>query len=109
MAAIKGRPQRPHFNPPPRDNGNWQEHAACIGLPTEFFYPDRSAVITAGARKVCEACPVQDACLEHALAQGEWHGVWGGLSPDQRRALLRTRRETRRRLERLPAVGMVSK
>jgi WhiB family redox-sensing transcriptional regulator len=85
------------FHPGPRRDTGWQENAACIGLPSEFFFPERSAVITVGARKVCDDCPVRDRCLEYALTEGEWHGIWGGLSPEQRRDLARTRRETRRR------------
>lgn len=92
MAAIKGRPQRPHFNPPVRDDGSWQQRAACVGLPVEFFYPEKSARVTSGARKVCAGCPVRSACLEYALTKGEWHGTWGGLTPDQRRDLARRRK-----------------
>ena len=41
----------------------------------------------ATAKSYCARCPVIDACLEHALAVRESHGVWGGLNTDERRAL----------------------
>ena len=89
MAALKGVPQRPHFTPRQRANESWQEDAACHSTDPEAFFPDASATITAGARRVCGRCPVRAACLEYALTQGEWHGIWGGLSVEQRRALVR--------------------
>lgn len=38
----------------------------------------------ATARALCRTCPVQRACLEHALATDEPHGIWGGLNELQR-------------------------
>ena len=43
------------------------------------------------ARRLCRSCPVQQACLEHALAVQESHGIWGGLTELERRRLLRKR------------------
>ena len=37
------------------------------------------------AKAVCRRCPVQIECLTDALAQGDRFGVWGGLSPRERR------------------------
>jgi hypothetical protein len=36
----------------------------------------------------CLACPVRASCLSYALAADERHGVWGGTTRPQRRALL---------------------
>ncbi len=41
------------------------------------------------AKKVCKRCDVREACLQWALDAGQDHGVWGGLSEDERRALKR--------------------
>lgn len=41
-------------------------------------------------------CPVQAACLEWALENGQDSGIWGGLSENERRAL---KRRSRRRAE----------
>ena len=77
----------------PKRDDSWQENAACIGLDSAVFFPDNSAHITTGARRVCGGCEVRDKCLEYALAHGEWHGIWGGLTPDERREHARRRRK----------------
>ncbi|MFD6892834.1 WhiB family transcriptional regulator [Streptomyces sp. NPDC059957] len=71
----------------------WQEDAACRGLGSRLFFyppgeqrPDREAR-DAAAKEVCALCPVQRACLRHALEVGEPFGVWGGLSAHERRGL----------------------
>lgn len=38
------------------------------------------------AARACRRCPVRAACLAYAMAAGERHGVWGGLTPDERRS-----------------------
>lgn len=44
------------------------------------------------AVKVCGECPSKQACLEFALDAHIPHGVWGGLTPDQRKPLEAARR-----------------
>ena len=41
------------------------------------------------AKAVCRRCEVREQCLQWALEAGQDHGVWGGLSEDERRALKR--------------------
>ena len=41
------------------------------------------------AKQVCRRCDVREQCLAWALEAGQDHGVWGGLSEDERRALKR--------------------
>jgi len=50
----------------------------------------------AEAKKVCERCEVRQECLQWALEAGQDHGVWGGLSEDERRSM--KRRNARSRL-----------
>lgn len=51
------------------------------------------------AKMFCNACPIQDLCLEEAmrleygLALMSRHGVWGGLTPEERFELERSRNE----------------
>ncbi|MGW6535186.1 WhiB family transcriptional regulator [Streptomyces sp. NPDC055051] len=42
------------------------------------------------AKKACSFCPVRTDCAEIGLY--EEHGVWGGMTPDERRAAARFRR-----------------
>jgi WhiB family redox-sensing transcriptional regulator len=41
------------------------------------------------AKSICRACPLRHSCLDHALRMGVEFGVWGGYTPDERRAMLR--------------------
>jgi WhiB family transcriptional regulator, redox-sensing transcriptional regulator len=49
------------------------------------------------ARQLCSECPVQDLCLEFALVSEEQFGVWGGLSPRERRMMRVAKGRTRGR------------
>lgn len=42
-----------------------------------------------GAVVLCYPCPVRIRCLAEALDRREEHGVWGGMTTRDRRALLR--------------------
>ena len=72
-------------------NLTWQRRASCRGEAGRDFYPpfsgerkgDRRAR-ELRAKAVCESCPVRAECLEHAVVTGERHGVWGGLTSDER-------------------------
>jgi len=71
---------------PARFAGRWRELAACRGTGLEVFFPGRGE--SAGpARRVCAACPVRQACLDYAITNRIVHGVWGGLTERERRAL----------------------
>ncbi len=70
---------------------------ACADHNPELFFPDQLGRPAANgrdnpqvvvARAVCAGCPVQQACLQVALANGEDYGVWGGTTPAERRELL---------------------
>ena len=66
--------------------GDWQSRALCAQVDPDLWFPevgDRSDAI----KRVCQRCPVQAECLAFALAQPETHGIWGGLSYAERRAL----------------------
>lgn len=79
---------------PNADLWDWQLHGACRGKDSAlFFHPEgeRGAARAAretSAKAVCAACPVVKACAEHALRVREPYGVWGGMTEDEREALL---------------------
>ncbi len=72
---------------------SWRDQAACRGLDPDIFYPvsDDDADM---AKAVCATCPVREACLEHALANRERDGIWGGASERERRRMVRQRRKS---------------
>lgn len=63
----------------------WRKKASCRGL-TDCFYPERGD-LTMPAKLVCHTCIVQRMCLVEALMLDERHGIWGGLSEDERREI----------------------
>jgi WhiB family redox-sensing transcriptional regulator len=92
--ARRNPPRRPSISAAPLTLAD----AACNGAdPDLFFAPDfeRTAdwkARIAKAKAVCARCPVRDACLAYALDTGQWFGIWGGLTEDERRAMLRRQR-----------------
>jgi WhiB family redox-sensing transcriptional regulator len=66
----------------------WRSRALCAQTDPELFFPAEGASIR-DAKKVCSRCLVRAECLMHALDEGEWDGVWGGLSDQERRRLTR--------------------
>ena len=71
---------------PARFAARWRELAACRGADLEVFFPGRGE--SAGpARQVCAACPVRQPCLDYAITNRITHGIWGGLTERERRAL----------------------
>ncbi|MGQ0479997.1 MAG: WhiB family transcriptional regulator [Pseudonocardia sp.] len=68
---------------------HWREEALCAQTDPEIFFPEVGENPKA-ARQVCAACPVRTACLTDALRRRDIaFGVRGGLTPTERRALLR--------------------
>jgi WhiB family redox-sensing transcriptional regulator len=81
---------------------NWHDDAACRDEDPELFFPigstGQALVQLQQAKAVCAGCVVQSQCLEWALSAGVEHGVWGGWSEDERRALRRRTARHRRRV-----------
>ena len=76
--------------------------AACRGTDTAVFYhpenergPSRRRR-EIRAKQICQDCPVVANCLRWALAAREPYGVWGGLSVEEREALLVVAKEKAR-------------
>lgn len=93
-------------------NVEWMDDAECrtppVGVSRETWVnlfvrtkevenPAYERSVYARARAVCERCPVIGECREYALARPEPHGMWGGLSPNQRKAIRSKRRLTKQR------------
>jgi len=66
----------------------WQEQAACYGINPDVFFPT-SEEEAGPALAYCGACHIQEVCLAWAVKNGERYGVWGGLTEQQRRRLIR--------------------
>ena len=53
----------------------WRKRAACTGIDSDIFYPaSEDEADAAEAKAICAVCPVQSACLEHALPRRSARG-----------------------------------
>ena len=79
----------------------WPKRAACREVDPELFFPDaetgrpsslgeRSQQVR-DAKLICKGCNALFQCLAYALDREEPHGIWGGMTPRERRFELRRR------------------
>lgn len=67
---------------------DWLADAACKDAEDAMF-PGSLEDDIAHAKSFCRRCTVVERCLQWALATGEEHGVYGGLTETERRTLSR--------------------
>lgn len=72
---------------------DWLSTAPCKAEP-EAMFPGTLTHEIEHAKAYCRRCPAVERCLQWALDTGTEHGVWGGLTEDERRTL--TRRAARK-------------
>ena len=82
---------------PPKALAEWLRLAAvleeagavpCRESDAEAWWPDRKQLDGPAARmavQACWRCPARVACEDYALSANESEGLWGGLTPDERR------------------------
>jgi hypothetical protein len=61
----------------------------CSGLGDLFFAPTQSAAAVDAAKKLCAGCPLRQVCADTAIDHPSYqqHGIFGGLTAGERRAL----------------------
>jgi len=98
--AQPGAVTRPKFTDQDTPGDDWRKHAACRGedpdrwFPLSYVGPSVSDVLA--AKTVCrEQCPVRAECLRMAMLAGCQDGIFGGLDPEERKALKRKRDRAR--------------
>lgn len=74
---------------------SWRDRAACSEVTPDWWFPELGQNTNEHkmARELCKQCPVRQQCLEYALRENIVHGVWGGLTPNERKALRRAARD----------------
>jgi len=79
----------------------WRDDAACAGMDTAIFFPissgdprvaEATRLSVRVAKAICNECPVIDACLQEAIRLGDVHGIFGGMTGNERSALGKTRK-----------------
>lgn len=69
-----------------RGDTSWMDAALCAQIGGDFWFPENGGSIR-DAKAVCDRCPVQRDCLDHGLAVGGQHGVYGGMTERKRRGM----------------------
>src|SRR4051812_29825276 len=70
------------------DDMAWADLGSCVSSDPDIFFPERGEN-TSYARSECRGCPVRHQCLDYAMTTGQKFGIWGGMTPAQRRRLAR--------------------
>lgn len=65
---------------------NWREFGECLQYFPEMFFPEKGES-TKDAKTACGKCAVTAFCLQYALDTNQKSGVFGGLSPRERKKL----------------------
>jgi WhiB family redox-sensing transcriptional regulator len=115
-ADSRARPdQQPADDLPPARllvRGRWRALAGCRATDPDLFFPvsvsGRSLAQVTEAKAICAACPVRRECLAFAIETGQVHGIWGGLTEEERRQVLR-RADNRARSPGPAAVRLIGK
>ena len=67
---------------------HWRTAAACQSADPELFFPvsaiGPSREQVAAAKEICGLCVVRSECLSFAQRTGTVHGIWGGLTEQER-------------------------
>jgi WhiB family transcriptional regulator, redox-sensing transcriptional regulator len=70
--------------------GHWRSAAGCLSADPELFFPisysGPALQQVADAKAICAACPVRRECLAFALQTEQVHGIWGGMTEQERRS-----------------------
>ena len=78
------------------------QEVSCRESDPDAWFPDEDDHMKNGktsyvhVKKMCAVCPVKNLCLEYALTNNERYGLWGGMSPEDRKNLVRTQRRHRK-------------
>ena len=72
------------MNEPFTHDDTWKQSAACIGTPTDLFFPHPKKP-SEPAILICTGCVVRPDCLEYAKRTNSTQGIFGGRTPRGRR------------------------
>lgn len=75
-----------------KSDPSWKEFGLCKEVDPELFFSEDDRTYTGyhEAKKLCLACDVRAECLKYAMDNNEIYGIWGGLTPLQRKKLRRS-------------------
>jgi WhiB family redox-sensing transcriptional regulator len=71
----------------------WMQDALCLQVGDgDMWWPGKGQTdIVRAAKKVCSHCPVRVDCLTWAIENHERDGIYGGMTPRERRRAAKAR------------------
>jgi WhiB family transcriptional regulator, redox-sensing transcriptional regulator len=71
----------------------WRTAAACKSADPDLFFPvsasPNNPQQVADAKAICACCLVRHECLAFALRTRQLHGIWGGMTEEERYPLVK--------------------
>lgn len=83
----------------------WHRKARCYKIDVDFYPYEKDKAAEEKAKRVCARCPVQEECLSWAIENGEQWGIWGGKTPEERKAPPHSSQQGEARARRLAEGG----
>ena len=83
---------------------DWMNRRACTWDDRHLFFSEndssrlKARFAEMEAKAICATCPVQGECLDYAIA-GDMHGIWGGLTRQERDKAKKRRGRARVRVD----------
>lgn len=76
---------------------HWRTVAACRSAEPDLFFPvsaaDNNPLQVAEAKAICACCLVRRECLDFAIDSRQMHGIWGGLTEEERYPAVKAHQE----------------
>lgn len=76
---------------------DWSSSAACGSAEPDLFFPVSASASNltqvTEAKALCGICLIRRECLDFAVRTRQMHGIWGGMTEEERYPLIRARRE----------------
>ena len=77
---------------------DWMNNGSCKEVDGDMWFAEgTNFIVTKIAKKICGECRVVDQCLQYALENRIEYGVWGGLTIQERKSLLRRSKVPRKK------------
>jgi len=64
----------------------WIDQVACTPADEHIMFSELRSKV-ARAKAICASCPVAAKCLDFAISENIEFGIFGGHTPDERKAL----------------------
>jgi WhiB family redox-sensing transcriptional regulator len=72
---------------------DWKSVAACRTAEPDLFFPvsaaENNRPQVSEAKRICGRCAARGRCLAFSIETRQMHGIWGGLTEEERYPLVR--------------------